>query len=305
MKTSASPTSPRRAEEQMGPHTHASHIARLCLDRMMALRAASAKRRGQRVFLSSLSSEDRALLGRNQIFRDRHKGKRCFVIGNGPSLRTQNLLPLANELTFVMNAFWKNPVVEKWQPTYYFFADGLYFDGSEPMRIFFSNLRSVVHASTFFLPIFGKHVVRSMSLLSPDMTYYVAFHGSLSDELSHLPDFTGIVPGVQSVSEFAIMAAMYMGCSPIYLLGLDHDWLSHSGMDRHFYEGATVDHPQAEQNLGKYSYRVLMESQLRLWYGYESILRVANTAGIRIVNATRGGFLDVFEREDYDSLIRD
>jgi len=144
-----------------------------------------------------------------------------------------------------------------------------------------------------------------MSLLSPDMTYYVAFHGSLSDGLSHLPDLTGIVPSVMNVSQFGIMAAMYMGCSPIYLLGLDHDWLSHRGMDRHSYDGVAVDHPQAEQNLGKYSYRVLMECQLKLWYGYESILRVANIAGIRIVNATRGGFLDVFEREDYDSLIED
>jgi len=289
----------------MGSLVYASRVVSSYLDRMMRLGAASAKRLDQVLFLSSLSSEDRALLARNRIFRDRHKGERCFIIGNGPSLRTQNLSPLASELTFVTNAFWKNPFVKKWQPTYYFFADDLYFDGSEPTRIFFYNLRSVVHASTFFLPIFGKHVVRGMSLLPPNITYYVAFHGSLSDGLSHLPDFTGIVPGAQSVSEFAIMAAMYMGCSPIYLLGLDHDWLSHRDMDRHFYEGATVDHARAEQNLGKESYKVQMEAVLKLWYGYESILRVAETAGIRIVNATKGGFLDVFEREDYDSLIKD
>src|SRR6185295_12690269 len=39
------------------------------------------------------------LLKRNEIFRDRHKGKRCFVIGNGPSLKNQDLSLLADEIT--------------------------------------------------------------------------------------------------------------------------------------------------------------------------------------------------------------
>src|ERR1044072_5448632 len=41
------------------------------------------------------------LLKRNEVFRNRHKGQRCFVLGNGPSLRNQDLTPLANEITFV------------------------------------------------------------------------------------------------------------------------------------------------------------------------------------------------------------
>src|SRR4051794_30859438 len=45
------------------------------------------------------------VLKRNEIFRNRHKGKSCFVLGNGPSLKNQDLAPLVNELTFVTNTF--------------------------------------------------------------------------------------------------------------------------------------------------------------------------------------------------------
>jgi hypothetical protein len=241
-----------------------------------------------------LSAEDKALLGRNEIFRDRHRSERCFVIGNGPSLKSQDLSPLVNEFTFVMSGFWKHPVVEQWQPSYYFFADSLFFDGSEPMREFFTALGSRIHSTTFFVPLYSREVIQRMSLLPLDQTYFVAFRERLG--LSGRPDFTRIVPVVMSASQFAIMAAMYMGCSPIYLLGLDHDWL---------YEGATIDnHPEVQPNLDRWSYKFLMECQLELWYGYESLLKVAEAEGICILNATNGGFLDVFERMDYESVVQ-
>ena len=108
-----------------------------------------------------------------------------------------------------------------------------------------------------------------------------------------------------SVSQLCIMAAMYMGCSQIYLLGLDHDWLSHKGENSHFYNG----HGGLEKNadfkpqLSDWSYKFLMECQLTLWRGYEKLKEMADLRGISIINATNGGFLDVFERVDYRTLV--
>src|SRR5882672_2735030 len=84
-----------------------------------------------------LSSADRILLRENEKLRDRHAGRRCFIIGNGPSLRAQDLTPLSGEVTFVMNAFWKHPILDLWQPTYFCFADSVCFDGSEAVKQFF------------------------------------------------------------------------------------------------------------------------------------------------------------------------
>src|SRR5262249_33051041 len=79
----------------------------------------------------ALSQEDRRLLASNSGLRGLHSGKRCFVLGNGPSLCVEDLSPLACEITFVMNRFFDNPIVEEWQPTYYCLSDPAFFDGAE------------------------------------------------------------------------------------------------------------------------------------------------------------------------------
>lgn len=40
----------------------------------------------------------------------------------------------------------------------------------------------------------------------------------------------------------------------------------------------------------------------RLWQQYERLKELAENKGVKIVNATKGGLLDVFERADYDML---
>src|SRR2546421_12970023 len=58
-----------------------------------------------------LSAEHKNLLQQNEKLGGRHGGQRCFVIGNGPSLKRQDLAPLADEVTFVKSAFWKHPIL--------------------------------------------------------------------------------------------------------------------------------------------------------------------------------------------------
>jgi len=253
----------------------------------------------------ALSPESRLILEKNRIFRNKHHEQRCFIIGNGTSLKTQDLSPLANELTFVMNAFWKHSIVEKWQPTYYFLCDPLFFDGSEPMKEFFRRLSTRIHNSTFFVPLSAAKAVQKQELLPQEQTYYVAFADALSSSKITDIDLSNFVPDVINVSQFCIMVAMYMGCSPIYLLGLDHDWLSHRGKDQHFYSSyvGLEKHPKFRPNLEDWSYKYNMECVLTLWRGYENLLEYANQKGTRILNATNGGFLDVFERINYKEVI--
>jgi len=250
------------------------------------------------------------LLDRNNIFHNCHKNQRCFVIGNGPSLNSQDLSLLAGELTFVMNSFWKHPIIADWQPNYYCFADPGYFDGTEPfletgygmtIQQFFAVVCQSIHTSTFFFPIQGAKVCIEKGYLPIDRTFFVHFQGVLRNGISDIPDFTKSVPWVQSVSQLAIMAATYMGCSPIYLIGFDHDWLATFGFSRNFYGTAPTrpDDPKIPKSL---SYKRELEANLSLWYGYEHLLNLTTTRGIKILNATKGGLLDVFDRVDYESL---
>lgn len=250
---------------------------------------------------SELSPVERQLLAKNAVFRNCHAGKRCFVIGNGPSLAQQDLTPLANEITFAASGFWKHPIVERWQPTYYCFADPLFFDGSESSLNFFRQLRTRIHETTFILPSSAARMVQNHQLVSDECAYYVAFGDSLSRGGLGTITLTEKIPAVINVVQLAMLAALYMGCSPIYLLGLDHDWLAHRGPDRHFYSGGILEkHPQVVSKLEEYSYKYLMECQLELWRGYESLQEFARQQGLKIFNATAGGFLDVFPRTEFE-----
>jgi len=52
-------------------------------------------------------------------FKDKHKGQRCFVIGNGPSLTPEILDKLRNEYTIAVNRIGKIFNRTDWRPTYY------------------------------------------------------------------------------------------------------------------------------------------------------------------------------------------
>ena len=85
--------------------------------------------------------------------------------------------------------------------------------------------------------------------------------------------------------------AAFMGFKEIYLLGVD---FSYGGQQKntnytYFYETDAIE------NMG-----VGYVRQVTL--AYQAAKRYAESHGIKIYNATRGGKLEIFERVDFDSL---
>ena len=105
------------------------------------------------------------IIEKNKIFKDMHKNCRCFIIGNGPSLKKHNLSFLKNEITFAVNAFWKHSITKEWQPTYYCFADSVLFDGSDIMRNFFKDMFSRINNSNFFDLTIVKNLLKIINCL--------------------------------------------------------------------------------------------------------------------------------------------
>ena len=243
------------------------------------------------------------VLARNARFKNMYAGRRCFVIGNGPSLKEQDLSPLGDEITIVMNWFNKHPIIEQWKPTFYCMAEPRMDWAEEQLPRFLEK----IDAQAYLYRIEYKELFDEHRWVDPDKVYYmktgsVAWHEWLGRK--HVVDLTSGVPGCQSTSLMPLLLALYIGCSPIYLLGLDHDWLAHRGMDKHFYEGKTIEnHPQAAGDLSRYSYKADAQGVVDLWSGYEALLTLSRKTGSRILNATYGGFLDVFERVRYDDVI--
>lgn len=58
-----------------------------------------------------------------KTLKDVHYGKRCFIIGNGPSLKVEDLEKLGSEYTFSANRIYKVFNKTGWRPTYYLAVD--------------------------------------------------------------------------------------------------------------------------------------------------------------------------------------
>lgn len=262
-----------------------------------------------------VSAAERAAIAGNAALRNLHAGRPAFVIGNGPSLKSQDLGPLADRVTFVSNAFWRHGVMNRsssggastWQPTYYAIIDPLYTDGSEAMAAFFEALRARVTRSVFLVSTRGWHVIREQRLLPAERVRPCLFHGDMTRTARCSCDLAGPLPELQSVSLLGILAALHTGCAPIYLLGLDHDWAATpKGLCEHFYAGSSVDnHPTVRsiERSGAFSYRETLEAMARLYRSYERVAALAASMNVAIINVTRGGFLDVFPRDSYERIV--
>ena len=58
-------------------------------------------------------------------YKDKHLGQRCFIIGNGPSLKAKDLDKIKGEFSFGANMIYKIFPETNWRPTYYFVEDSL------------------------------------------------------------------------------------------------------------------------------------------------------------------------------------
>lgn len=248
-----------------------------------------------------LSGQTLGLLDRNRKFHNRHQGRRAFVLGNGPSLNRHDLGLLKSEVVLVSNGFACHPILQSWQPEVLGLCDPLYFEHPDEFAGEFKKMRERLRCD-FFAPIAAREVISERGLLPLERCYYHYGYGSMADHPLWTLDLARPMPSGQTVTLLLICIALYMGCDPVYLLGMDHDFLASPKKQTHFSEDYEFG-----VNVPMYpsmSYLELMDACRLMWRGYEHVKRVASQRGQRVFNASEGGFLDVIPRVEYTKLFR-
>jgi hypothetical protein len=211
------------------------------------------------------------------------------VIGNGPSLAKQDLRAMRGELLFTVNAFDRHPLSGFLHPPYHFFADPEMNDGSPKQEKELTRLGAAMPHSRIFIPAWPA--IQSAALLQwydEGRLSLVPMVGDLSAGPVTTFDMVTGLPGVQTVVQLALMTAVFMGCSPIYLTGVDSDWAASTDLDRHFYEERTLDESW------NWEYERILESTLIMFRGYRYLWDFCRSRGVEVYNVTGGGLLDVF-----------
>lgn len=231
-------------------------------------------------------------------FASLHKGERCFIIGNGPSLNKIELNRLKDECTFGVNSIFlkSNEVI----PSYYVVEDyHVAHDNSEAI----SNFNGPVK----FIPRNYKHWIKS----DKNTLYYNMNTGYYQEFSPHykIPrfsvDFSKRAYCGQSVTMICLQLAYYMGFQTVYLIGMDFNYVIPQSAKLE--PGGVILSTEDDPNHFDSSYfgkgKRWHDPHLdRVGRTYHFIKGVYEADGRKIINATVGGKLEIFERKKFDEL---
>lgn len=228
-------------------------------------------------------------------FHNIHKGKRCFVAGNGPSLNKVDVSKLYNEIVLGSNRCYLG--YEKWGFEFPYWGavdqDVAGWQADEWHR---------VGKAQMFLP---DHLIHLAEAPSEQIYRINICNIDYTDSSPPFSIFPEIIFGGDSVTYTLMQIAAVMGCSPIYLIGVDFHFTRRGTVNskkKGFWEqtGEDINHFHSDYiPKGKYLYGPDLEKQ-RL--AYISAKNAADLYGFEIYNVSPGSHLDVFEFTEFDNL---
>jgi Uncharacterized protein conserved in bacteria len=242
--------------------------------------------------------------------RNKFSGKRCFVIGNGPSLNKMDLGLLKNEYTFCSNKFYLKLPDLDWVPSFYTCLDWRVTpDDSESIDAFFKEYPQIIK----FLPN------RFKQLFSGDSSTYWYFSISSGRFLREKFEMDPVNHGLRgggTVSTAMLQLAAFMGFKEIYLIGTDVTYVIpptviQEGRDR-FNTGVKINLTSTQDDDPNHFIPSYFGAGAR-WHdpnvpemkrGFRACYLAAKLHGVNIYNATVGGALDCVPRVKYESLFK-
>lgn len=243
---------------------------------------------------------------RLRALKNIHAGRRGFIIGNGPSINEMNLAPLRDEITFGVNGIYLNFGRMGFQPTYYVVEDNLVAEdrGAEIERL---------RGMTKF------YAMRLAYCLTPDRETVFLNHnpgGNLWQDLHRQyglkgkfsPDASRVTYGGNTVLYTCLQLAFHLGIREVYLIGCDHNLVVPKG-----YEGRSPDenfviesvHDDVNHFHPDYFGRGFRWHNPKLHMieaSFKTAKKFFEIHGGMILNATRGGKLEVFDRAEFEAL---
>ena len=247
-----------------------------------------------------LLHSERSRLG---ALRNRYRGERCFIMGNGPSLNRIDLSRLAGEYTFGVNKIYLLYDRIDWRPSFYTLLDWRMGTAVAPHAERLSD-------SLKFIP------TRFRGLFPEDgSTYWYTTRPVLDDLRDQFcTDMTEGIPSKGTILTTAIQIAFSLGFRDIYLIGVDAsyaipDTVVQTGPDR-FGTGVKL-YLESTQNDDANHFDSSYFGKGAKWHDpnvdemirqFGKMRKGAEFNGARIRNATPGGKLEVFERVEFDSL---
>ncbi|HRQ31767.1 MAG TPA: DUF115 domain-containing protein [Anaerolineales bacterium] len=231
----------------------------------------------------------RESIRRLAALKDVHKGKRAFIIGNGPSLKQTDTSKLKNEITFGMNRIYLA------FPEWGFTTSYLCVTNDLVVEQFVEDI-SVLSIPKFIAWRSYRHFNNQLLLTQLPTFVYTTYTGP-----KFSTDVRGRVWEGATVTNLALQLAFHMGIKKAILIGVDHNFADKGEANKTVVsQGDDANHfmPNYFGKGVKWQLPDLDTSEI----GYALARDAFRKAGREVVDATVGGKLKIFPKVEYDSL---
>lgn len=251
-------------------------------------------KRSIRIFFNKMhiyGKEEKKLLA----YKGKYTKKRCFVIGNGPSLRIEDLERIREngDICFASNKIYKVFDRTDWRPDYYACTDAV---------VFKQNYRSILELGDY--PKFFTTDLRLQNLIRREPKNIILNYAMKPIQKTKFNPLATYIYSGGTVTYVLITLAWMMGFREIYLIGCDHNYDSFSSAK------TTVMSATNETNGDYFMKNYMRPGEVmnvgnlgRAELGYIIAKKYIESHGGKLYNATRGGKLEVLPRADLDKLL--
>lgn len=235
-------------------------------------------------------------------FRDKHKGQRCFIVGNGPSLNKMDLELMNSDFSFAVNGIFYKTDECGYRPDYYVVEDRhVVLDNVERIKSFQPKKGGAKFFSSRYRNLLG----------GGENTYFLNFNRGFYEPTSSYFEIPRFSPNAcdnvyvgQSVTIVNLQLAYWMGFSEVYLIGMDFNY---SIPDSAKVDGNVLESTEDDVNhfhpdyfgAGKKWHDPKLHNVMK---SYQLCKLMFEMDGRKVVNATHGGKLELFERANYEGL---
>lgn len=228
-------------------------------------------------------------------YKNKYAGRRCFLIGNGPSLRAEDLSRLQEngEICFAFNRIYNIFDQTPWRPNFYLSQDEKMLGGCA----------DTVEQTDLGMKLIPIQLKWYHGIQIQNVTYFNIIHQQAQSPLDFLfsDDAAKGLYNSSTVMYTAAQLAAYMGFSEIYLIGVDHHFrVSQNNQGEIVVDENVKDYFSEKYNEDRQNLYIPNTEKSTLTY--IAMKHHCDAQHIRVCNATRGGKLEVFPRVDFDSL---
>ena len=217
--------------------------------------------------------------------RGQYKGKRCFVIGNGPSLRNTDMSKLRGEYTFGLNRIYLMFPELGFETTFFVSINNLVIE------------QCAEDIQKLSMPRFLAWHARQW--MQPDDNLFMLHSTYTGPKFAQ--DITKRIWEGATVTYVALQVAYYLGFSEAILIGVDHSFATKGKPNETVVSQGDDPNHFNPKYFGK-GFRWQLPDLDTSEVGYAMARQAYEADGRRVIDATIGGKLTIFPKVDYGTL---